>query len=313
MQNIAMGNVPSDVEAADADRIALILRLGLGLVFLAGGWWKLSRAIDPSSAGALVERYMAPNGYINSFFEQFLFSGVLGEVITPLGFLITLSAFELISGIALIAGLFVRALSFVYAFLLWSFVIALPVVTVTGIDSATHLSPAILVQIRDIGLSGMFFVLLALGSGSLSIDRILFARGYVQSKPSWDHLGLLLRLSVAIVLIVGGVFYGYSYIKSFIPLPAVLIIIGAVIASGYFIRLAAIAALLVIGWYCIGLLSWDTSFWNNLNAVKRELAYLAACIVLIVYQGGRSYRPGFVFQKPLDALMGTKPVHRVDS
>ncbi len=303
-----LGDAPSGVESADADRIALVLRVGLGLVFVAGGWWKLSRAIDPERAEALVARYMADNGYINAFFEQYLFADP-GALITPLGFLIVLSAFELVSGLALLAGLFVRALSFIYAFLLWSFVIALPVVTAPGasIDGASYFSPALLVQVRDVGLSGMFFVLLNLGSGAFSMDRAFLGTGAPPSKVNWEAYGLLLRLSVAAPFIVGGFFAGYDHIKTFVELPLLLAVIGIVLASGHGVRLAAAAAFAVLAWYCFWKLSLDVSLWSNFNAIKRELAFLAGSAVLFVYQGGAAYRPGRLITNPRSSFLG-KPV-----
>ena len=78
--------IPSRLDSQVTDRIALGLRLGLGSVFIAGGWWKLSRAIDPLRSEAFVDRYLASNGYINSFFDQYLFAGP-GALLTPLAFL----------------------------------------------------------------------------------------------------------------------------------------------------------------------------------------------------------------------------------
>ncbi len=101
-------SVPSRLNSQVTDKIAL--RLGLGSVFIAGGWWKLSRAIDPLRSEAFVDRYLASNGYINSFFDQFLFADP-GALLTPLAFLTILSAFEFAAGIALLAGAFVRAIS----------------------------------------------------------------------------------------------------------------------------------------------------------------------------------------------------------
>jgi len=299
------GDGPTTVDSAGADRIALALRLGLGLVFLAGGWWKLSRAIDPTRSEALVSRYMADNGYINAFFEQYLFAGS-DAFLTPLAFLILLSAFELVSGIALLAGAFVRALSFIYAFLLWSFVIALPVVTASGaqIETASYFSPALLVQVRDIGLSGMFFVLLHLGSGPYSVDQHLLKRGFAPATIDWNAYGLLLRLSVAVVFIVGGFFAGYDHIKAFVDLPPLLILVGLVMASGHGVRIAAIAAFAIVAWYCVGKINFDATLWNNFNAIKREIAYLAASGVLVVYGGGQAFQLGTLFKAPRDALLG---------
>jgi|OM-RGC.v1.029007504 hypothetical protein len=50
-----------------------------------------------------------------------------------------LSVFELVSGLLLIVGLVVRPLSLAYAFLLWSFVVALPVMTAPGTTDKTWL------------------------------------------------------------------------------------------------------------------------------------------------------------------------------
>ncbi len=303
-----LGDVPSDVESARADMIALVLRLSLGSVFVIGGWWKLSRALSAEYSDALVSRYMAADGYINTFFQQYLFTGGLSDFLTPLVFLSLLSAFELISGLALMVGLFVRSLSFFYAFLMWSFVIALPVVTATGYpsDTASHFSPALLVQIRDVGLSGMFLVLFHLGSGAQSLDRKLFGRGGARPQTDWDIYGLLLRLSVAVVFLVGGFFAGYGHIKSFVPIPGLLILVGLLLASGHLVRVVALAAFLIVAWYCMGKFSVDTTFWNNLNAIKREIAFLGAAAVLVVVGGGRGFRPGAFIRAPQAALLGIK-------
>lgn len=87
---------PSTISSARADVVALTLRVGLGWVFVIGGWWKLSRAIDPERSGALVQQYLASDGYINAFFIQYLFEGPLGDVFSPLMFLAALSTFELV-------------------------------------------------------------------------------------------------------------------------------------------------------------------------------------------------------------------------
>lgn len=290
----------------DTDRIALILRLALGAVFVIGGWWKLSRALDPAAAPALVERYMAPNGYINAFFADYLFAGPLGVMLNPLSFLILLSGFELVAGLALVAGLLVRSFSFVFAFLLWSFVVALPVVTVTGaeVDGATHFSPALLVQIRDIGMSGLFFVLYAIGSGIYSVDQRMLGRGAGPTSVEWSKYGLIIRLAIGVVFLIGGLFAGFDHIKSFVPIPGLLIVIGIVLISGHFVRSGAVAALAVLLWYCAGKISLDTSAWNNLNAIKRELAFIAASVVLIRWGGGQAYRPLSLISDPFSALIG---------
>lgn len=313
-------DAPRRVKSADADIIALALRIGLGAVFITGGWWKLSRALDPARAQALVAQYTADKGYINAFFQDYLFSD--GALLTPLSFLIILSAFELLSGVALVAGFAVRALSFIYAFLLWSFVMALPVITTTigasgGLTdqmaaAPSHYSPAMLVQIRDIALSGMFFVLMHLGAGAVSVDQVILKRGAPPDEINWNVYGLLLRLCVASVFMVGGFFAGYDHIKSFIDAPILLAAIGIILASGHLLRLTSIIACAVVTWYCAIKLNLEIGFWDNVNAIKREIAFLAACCILIAYQGGQAFRPLAFLKSPKTALFGRegKPAYR---
>lgn len=300
-------DAPSRVSSASADKMALILRVGLAAVFITGGWWKLSRAIDSQQSGELVQKYLASDGYINAFFYDYLFAGD-SALLTPLQFLTALSAFELLAGLALLSGLFVRSLSFVFAFMMWTFVIALPVVTTGSMnqDLSTHYSPALLVQIRDIGLSGMFFCLFALGSGSYSFDRKWFGRGYPAGIADMDGIGLLLRLSVAAPFLVGGFFAGYSHIKTFIDLPTLLIVTGLLLASGHAMRISATLAIAIIAYYSIGKINLDSSLLDNANAIKREFAYLAAGGILFIWQGGRSFRPAKIFESPAVNLIGAK-------
>ena len=128
---------------------------------------------------------------MNDFFNTWLIENGL---FTPRLFLTTLSAFELISGLMLVAGLLVRPLALVWALLVWTFVMALPVVTAAGVTPgvATFESPAMLVQIRDIGLSGMAFVLFAIGAGAWSLDQRLFGATATRTRVAWNPLGLLL-------------------------------------------------------------------------------------------------------------------------
>ncbi|MEM1048931.1 MAG: DoxX family membrane protein [Pseudomonadota bacterium] len=297
------GPGPDTLTLKDEALIALWLRVGIGLVFLIGGWWKLSRALDPARAEALVSRYTAPDGYINAFFQDYLFAG---GWITPWSFLTALSALELVAGIVLIAGVFVRPMAILFGLMLWSFVAALPVMTTPGLaaEDKTFLTPALIVQIRDVGLSGLCFVLAALGSGAWSVDHAAFGRGQVASRPNWPAIGLVLRLSVAAVFITGGFFYGLDHVKSWSSLPVLMIAIGLVMASGHGVRLTALAALGVLIVYCVTAMSADKTLWGNLNAVKREAAFIAAAAVLLRYSGGPAFRVGQFFAAPVEALFG---------
>lgn len=273
------------------DQSAFVLRIGLGLVFLAGGLAKLSKLLVPEKQADMVGLYFSAGGYVNQFFFDYLFhNGILSGLISPWFFLTALSALELFAGVALIIGLGVKFFSLLFAFLCWTFVISLPVVNAPGFEivSKTHTAPAILVMIRDIALSGLLLALYNLGPGVWSLDEKIFGAQVKAKEVNWDGLGLLLRVSLGLVFIVGGAFYGLENIKSFAP-AIILLPIGMVLLSGNGARYAGIAAILVIGWYMLTLLSFDKGLVGNMNSVKREFALLASAIVLAVQGGGNSH------------------------
>ena len=273
------------------DLWALFLRLGLGTLFVIGGSNKLSQLLDPSRETAIVTAYTSPHGYINQFFDDYLFSGRFGDWLDPWTFLTALSTFELAAGVALIAGILVRPLALVFAFMMWSFVFALPVVTAPGVTVTvdTFTAPAMLVQIRDIALSGMMFVLFNLGSGAFSIQHRVLGPGNDQRVVDWNSLGLLLRLSIAAPLLVGGAFAGLSGIQTFGAPGWVLFLVGILLASGTAVRVmgAVVAGLMVF--YVGQKLNLDNSAIANLNGFKREVPFLAAGVVLFFAGGGSKF------------------------
>lgn len=168
----------------------LFIRVGMGLLFIIGGSSKLSQLLHPNYAEGLVSSYVGTSGYINELFLSYLFPS--NSFLSPWGFLTALSTFELVSGIGLIAGLMVRPLALIYAFLLWTFVFSLPVVTTPGVELAvnTYTSPAMFVQARDIALSGLMFVLYQLGSGRRSLDSLFVVNATQSSQKTgivWDY------------------------------------------------------------------------------------------------------------------------------
>jgi uncharacterized membrane protein YphA (DoxX/SURF4 family) len=271
-------------------QVAFTLRIGLGALFVAGGLNKLSQLLSPAASDAIVASYTSPTGYINEFFMAFLFAPGTAFSFTPWAFLTTLSAFELVTGVMLLAGFLVRPVALIYAFLLWSFVIALPVVTTNGIDPGvkTYMAPAILVQIRDIALSGMMFVLYGLGAGIRSVDYKLFGPGAIKPVMTSDVAGLLLRLSAAVVLLVGGVFAGMPNIKTYIEPGMLLVIVAlAILWGGRVTRYAAGVACAVLFVYMLGKLGFDKGLIGNFNAIKRELALCAGAFVLAARDCGQ--------------------------
>lgn len=273
--------------------IALAVRFGLGSVFIIGGYAKLERLLTPSKADAIVEQYVGPLGYINQTFLDWLFAGPLGAYLSPWTFLTALSAFELVAGLMLVVGLMVRPLALVWAFLLWSFVVSLPVVTTPGVnpDEGTYMSPAIFVQIRDIALSGFFFALYNLGAGTGSVDAVRFGLPRSLGRD-WEVLGLLLRLSLGAVFVIGGLFAGYSKITTFGMPGIVLAAVGAGLLAGVGTRVFAAVAAAILLWYMAVKLGGATSVVAYLNAVKREFALLAVAGVLAAAGGGGLFTAG---------------------
>ena len=271
-------------------QVALMLRIGLGLVFVIGGWSKLSLLLNESTHQGMVDNYMGTAGYINTLFQEFLFTGAIGNVLTPAGFLTTLSAFELISGLMLVIGFLVRPLAIFYAFLLWTFVFSLPVVTTPGVEAGvkTYTSPAIFVQIRDIALSGFMFVLYNIGAGNYSIDQRIHAE---EAKYDWNSQGLIIRLSLAAPFLVAGFFGGFANIQSFATPLWVLMIVGLVLvfSSVNIQRAAGAVVMAVIIWFIAHKLSADKSLIGNLNGFKRELAIFAGGLVMFIYAGGARF------------------------
>lgn len=273
------------------DSMSTFLRIGLGLVFIVGGWNKLYQLLDPELSQAILNSYMGTSGYINQFFTDYLFSGTLGSWLTPWGFMTLLSSFELISGVMLAVGFLVRPLALFWAFLLWSFVVSLPVVTTPGVASeGTYASPAMFVQIRDIALSGLFFIVYNLGSGRYSLDKRLNFDSAIP-RDRWDELGLLLRVSLALPLLVAGFFHGLDHIQTF-NLPAlVALVLGVAIVAGVQTRITGSALVLAMLAFIIYKLNVNASLIANLNGFKREFAFIAGGMVLFFAGGGRYFVP----------------------
>lgn len=295
----------------DTDLVAMILRIGLGLVFMIGGLNKLSLLLG-SGHDAMVTNYMGSSGYINSLFQDYLFGGgdASSGFLSPSVFLTSLSAFELFCGIAFVLGWMVRPLSLFYGFLLWTFVVALPTSTVPQltVEVKTYTSPAMMVQIRDITLSGFMFVLYNLGAGKFSVDN---TRRAFTPKVHWNSLGLLLRLSLAVSFVVGGFFHDYAKIANFATPAFILAPLSLLLIFGtpLMTRVAGAVVVAIMLWFMVHKFSFDKSLIANLNGFKREFAFIGAGSVLALYGGGLRYTIGSI----LDDIRGVNTDYRQDS
>ena len=59
----------------------------------------------------------------------------------------------------------------------------------------------------------------------------------------------------------------------------------------FFTKGAAVAAFAIVAWYCLGQLDPGMSAWDQVNSVKREMAYLVASGMLFFFGGGEAFRP----------------------
>ena len=295
---------------AEFDQLALILRLGIGSVFVIGGWNKLYQLLSSSLQDKIVASYTGTSGYINQFFTDWMFGP--DALLTQWGFLTALSAFELLSGLALLVGFMVRPLAIIYAFLMWTFVVSLPVITTPGAEFAgkTYMAPALFVQIRDIALSGMMFVLYNLGSGTRSIDERLFGKSAIEPLIDWESLGLLMRLSVGIIFIVAGLFAGMPNIKTF-GIPALLlVIVGAGLIAGLGVRVLGAIIMGFMLYYIMTKISFSKSLIGNLNSIKREFAFFAAGLVLALKGGGNRFTLMDILERFSNSLTSFKKHQR---
>ncbi len=288
LSNLQSSNASKSFSSSNT---AFLLRIGLGMVFIIGGYNKLSQLLDPDRAAAIVSSYMGASGYINEFFSIYLFSE--NSLLTPWAFLTTLSSFELFSGIALLIGLMDRPLALIYAFLLWTFVFSLPVVTTPGVELAikTYTSPAMFVQMRDIALSGLMFVLYQLGSGRYSVDSQILVNGVTSENVDWNKLGLLLRLSLAAPFLIGGFFGTFEKIATFATPQYILLAVGILLLLGIQVRIVGGIVVAIIFWYMFQKLNLDKSMIANLNGFKREFAFFAAGMIVVLRGTGNAYTP----------------------
>ena len=135
------------------------------------------------------------------------------------------------------------------------------------------------------------FVLLALGSGIMSGDGKILKNGVNSTDANWNNLGLLLRLSLAAPLVIGGMFGSYAQIATFATYQPILLVLGIMLVLGVRTREASVVVGAVMVWFMFTKINLDKSVIANLNGFKREFAFLAAAIVITMRGSGNNYTP----------------------
>lgn len=101
--------------------------------------------------------------------------------------------------------------------------------------------------------------------------------------------GALLGLSLGLPLLVGGLFHGLGHIATW-GMPAwVLIPVALALLLNVGARWAGGAVVLIMLWFMVSSFGLDRSLIANMNAVKREYAFLAAGLLLAFCGGGRLF------------------------
>jgi hypothetical protein len=121
------------------------------------------------------------------------------------------------------------------------------------------------------------------------VDERLFGASATRDPLHWNPLGLLLRLSIALPLLVGGAFAGYGQIQTFKAPGLLLLVLALPLLLNAGVRPAAVGVMLLMPWFSVQQFELDRGLIANMNAFKRELAILAGALVLAAVGGRRSF------------------------
>lgn len=158
-----MSKLNTNREFASLGHSIGLVRIALGLVLLAGGW-KLAFPGDPES---LVASYTAADGWIASFFQEWIQDHIGASVLV---FLNTMGWIEMLVGLGLIVGFSTPWLAALAGLLFLSFAMANPEVGMIRIS-------------MDVSMAGFAFALAYTGSGRWSLDQ----------KTGWSSVELPYR------------------------------------------------------------------------------------------------------------------------
>jgi len=110
-------------------------------------------------------------------------------------------------------------------------------------------------------------------------------------------------------LVVGGVFAGLDHIKSWDIWAPLLVVVGAALIAGVRTRAAAVAAAMGMLWFAALSIRPEASLVVNLNGFKRELALLAAGLVVAACGGGVRFTLIDIYRRVAGALAAARDRH----
>ncbi|MCX4028601.1 DoxX family membrane protein [Endozoicomonas sp. SM1973] len=262
-------------------RTAFILRLGLGGWLVVEALIKFLGLLSPTQFADMLGFYLGTAGYINQFFQYFLFQSSWGHLLTPASLLALMAMVELVVGCSLIAGLAVKWNAMLTFFMLVFYVIALPVMTIPNVqlEVAVYTAPAPLVQIREVAMAIAAFVLYKLGPGFYSVSNEL--NGIISEKY-WYGLWGKLRYALILPLVVAALFGGFGHIPTFAAPAFLLAALGAALTvdSLKVVRWAAWLAALVFFHYALFMIDWSDNWLKNIYAVRREFGLVSISVAL---------------------------------
>ncbi|WP_163832869.1 DoxX family membrane protein [Spartinivicinus ruber] len=262
-------------------RTAFILRVGLGGWLVVEALIKFLGLLSPSQFADMLGFYLGAAGYINQFFQYFLFQSSWGHLFSPASLLALLAMVELVVGCSLIAGLAVRWNAMLTFFMLVFYVIALPVMTVPNIqlDVAVYTAPAPLVQIREVAMAIAAFVLykLAPEAGRINVETNLEVM-----QKHWYSLWGQLRYALILPLVVAALFGGFGHIPTLAAPAFLLAALGAALTvdSLKVVKWAAWIAAMVFFHYALFMIDWSDNCLKNLYVIRREFGLVSISVAL---------------------------------
>lgn len=281
LQALIGGPQASQTYQVSVMRTAFILRLGLGGWLVVEALIKFLGLLSPAQFADMLGFYLGTAGYINQFFQYYLFQSSWGTLFSPVNLLSLMAMAELVVGCSLLAGLAVKWNAMLTFFMLVFYIVALPVMTIPNVhlDVAVYTAPAPLVQIREVAMAIGAFVLYKLGPGVYGVDS---DHHLAITYSNWHGLWGKLRYAIILPLVVAALFGGFGHIPTFAAPAFLLAVLGAALTvdSLKVVRWAALVATLVFFHYALFMVDWADNWLKNIYAIRREVGLVSISVAL---------------------------------